>query len=404
MDSTLGILREGYPFFQKKFEKQNTDVLKTRLLLRKTLVVRGEEGAEIFYDQQKFKREGATPSRFKKTLFGKKGVQGLDGKEHVVRKKLFMQCMSRDSISSLQHHFEVLWRMQIPEWRTKEEIVLFDEVEKILTQAGCQWVGVPLPEKDIRLRTNQLSELIDSSGGVGLRHYKGRRARKKAEKWIEALVDKIRKENKQNPEEASILGKFSLHRDLNGKLLDKKIVAVEILNLIRPIVAIARYIVFSAMALHEHPQYYKRLRGKHENLDLYFVQEVRRFYPFFPFVAAMVKEKFSWNGVSFKKGRRVLLDLYATNHDERNWTNAGIFYPERFADWDGSAFNFIPQGGGDHNHNHRCAGEWITINITRAAINLLVKEMDYEVPKQDLQIKMSRIPAIPGSRFRMNIQ
>ncbi|MGB7786395.1 MAG: cytochrome P450, partial [Salinimicrobium sp.] len=89
----------------------------------------------------------------------------------------------------------------------------------------------------------------------------------------------------------------------------------------------------------------------------------------------------------------------ATNHDPKIWKNPSAFYAERFFDWDQSPFNFIPQGGGDHDHNHRCAGEWITIGITTAAVDFLVNKIQYNVPEQDLEINMSRIPAIPESRF-----
>ncbi len=76
-----------------------------------------------------------------------------------------------------------------------------------------------------------------------------------------------------------------------------------------------------------------------------------------------------------------------------------MFRPERFRRWGGSAFNFIPQGGGDHYNNHRCAGEWITIELMERAVHLLTESMHYEVPEQDLRIDLSRMPAIPESRF-----
>ncbi len=75
-----------------------------------------------------------------------------------------------------------------------------------------------------------------------------------------------------------------------------------------------------------------------------FVQEVRRFYPFFPFVAARVKQDFTWNGYQFTEGTLTLLDLYGTNHDQKLWEHPNMFYPERFAQWQGSPFSFIPQG------------------------------------------------------------
>lgn len=400
MESTPGIALKGYSYFHEQFVEKKTNILETRLFLKKAIVMRGERAAEIFYDPDLFVRKDATPKRFQKTLLGIGGVQGLDGAEHLHRKKMFMQVMNEDSLNRLEDYFEEHLDRAIGSWEKQKEISFFEEIEEVLFRASCDWVGIPLREKEVEKHREELSQMIDGSGGLGPRHYKGRKARKSAEKWIMKVVAEKRKKEKRSPG-ISILSQFAFHRDLKGKLLKKRIVAVEILNLLRPIVAIARYITFAALAVHEHPQYRERLKKDMGKLDLYFVQEVRRFYPFFPFVAARVKEEFEWNGVKFPKGRRVLLDLYATQHHEDIWSNPDAFYAERFATWDGSAFNFIPQGGGDFMKNHRCAGEWITINLTRIALDHLVARMEYEVPEQNLKIDLSRIPAIPKSYFKM---
>ena len=75
-----------------------------------------------------------------------------------------------------------------------------------------------------------------------------------------------------------------------------------------------------------------------------------------------------------------------------------MFRPERFHRWDGSAFNFIPQGVAIITP-HRCAGEWVTIELMKRTVRLLTEEMQYEVPEQDLRIDPSRMPAIPHSRL-----
>jgi fatty-acid peroxygenase len=75
-------------------------------------------------------------------------------------------------------------------------------------------------------------------------------------------------------------------------------------------VAVDRFITFAALALHGQPEWRSRLRGGGaREVDL-FVQEVRRFYPFFPMVGPRVRTAFDWQGVHFPRGRRVLLDLY----------------------------------------------------------------------------------------------
>ena len=95
----------------------------------------------------------------------------------------------------------------------------------------------------------------------------------------------------------------------------------------------------------------------------------------------------------------MLLDLYGTNHDPRTWHDPETFRPERFLDWGGSPFDFIPQGGGDHHHGHRCPGEWIAIELMKVAADFLARRIVYDVPEQDLRINYSRLPALPRSRF-----
>ncbi len=112
-----------------------------------------------------------------------------------------------------------------------------------------------------------------------------------------------------------------------------------------------------------------------------------------------MREEFDWRGRRFAEGTWALLDLYGTNHDARIWGDPETFRPERFRQWDGSAFDFIPQGGGDHHRDHRCAGEWITIELVKRAVRLLTGSMSYGLPEQDLRISLSRMPAIPESRF-----
>jgi fatty-acid peroxygenase len=108
-------------------------------------------------------------------------------------------------------------------------------------------------------------------------------------------------------------------------------------------------------------------------------------------------EEFTWRGQRFPRGSWLLLDIYATNHDTRIWGDPEVFRPERFRDWDGSPFDFVPQGGGDHAAAHRCAGEWITIRLTERAVRLLTGAMTYEVPAQDLGIDLATMPAAPAS-------
>ncbi len=397
-ESTLALFRDGYEFIGKRCERLGSDVFQTRLMLQKTVCMRGPEAAQVFYDQRYFQRKGGAPLRVQKTLFGQGGVQGMDGEAHRHRKAMFMSLMSAESIDCLVRIMSVEWRAALPRWAEKGRVVLLDAAREIMCRAVCAWTGVPLKESDVRRRTQDFAAMIDDTGAVGPRHWKGRLARKRAEGWIGGIIEAVR-DGRLNPPEGSALRTVAFHRELDGKPLETRIAAVEVINILRPTVAVARFVTFAALALYEYPDWRRRLvRQKDRELEL-FVQEVRRFYPFFPFVAARVSKPFDWRGYHFPAGARALLDLYGTDHDPRVWDDPETFRPERFLTWDGSPFNFISQGGGDFFENHRCPGEWITIELMKEAVRLLVMSMDYIVPQQDLTVSMTRMPTMPQSGF-----
>ncbi|KIO62274.1 hypothetical protein NST54_06240 [Caldifermentibacillus hisashii] len=90
MDNSLALLKEGYLFINNRVEKFQSDIFETRLMGQKVICMRGKEAAELFYDVDKFQRKWAIPNRIQETLLGKRGVQTLDGKQHLIRKHLFM--------------------------------------------------------------------------------------------------------------------------------------------------------------------------------------------------------------------------------------------------------------------------------------------------------------------------
>lgn len=401
IDHTLAFLREGYLYISNRAKKYDRNMFHTRLLGGKpTVCLIGKEAAEMFYDETKTKREGAAPARVLKTLFGEDGVQTLDGDAHEHRKEMFMSLMTKERLQDIRDIFKIEWQRALNRWEGKKEIQLYDEAKKVLTSTACKWAGVPLPADTKTKETEQLSALFEAGGAIGIRHLKGRRDRQQQEDWAEALILSVRQGEIQAEEETA-LSVIAFHEDQDGNRLDAKIAAVELVNILRPIVAISVYITFCALALHEFPQARNKLENGTATDYRNFVQEVRRYYPFFPMTVAKVQEDFLWNGHDFKKDTMLLLDLYGTNHDSNTWKNPEQFMPERFADWEGSPFDFIPQGGGDYNQNHRCPGEWLTIYIMETCLDMLLHGMHYDVPEQNLQYSMTKMPSLPKSNFRM---
>lgn len=401
IDNTLSFLNQGYLYITNQRKRLNRDMFKTRVLGGKQVVcMAGKEAAEVFYDNDKFKRDGAAPSRVLNTLFGQDGVQTLDGEEHAHRKTMFMDLMTKDSLEEIATLVEKEWMKALPLWEKEEQVVLYDEIKKILTLAVCQWTGVPTHDQDIDVLSEQLGDMYESAEKIGFQHIKGKQSRKKVEKWLEKLIVDIRSDQEITLKDTPLY-KIAMHRDLNNQLLDKHTATVEVLNLLRPTVAISVYIALSALALHSFPEKKEKLKMSDATYQKMFVQEIRRYYPFFPVAPAIVKKDFLWDGHDFKEGTLVLLDLYGNNHHPSLWKNPNEFMPERFENWDKSPFDLIPQGGGEYVSGHRCAGEWLTIEVMKKCLDIMVNKMDYTVPPQDFEIKMNEMPSVPKSGFIM---
>ncbi|WP_129710660.1 cytochrome P450 [Priestia megaterium] len=398
IDHSLSLIREGYRYILNRRQSFNSDIFETRLLGKKAICMGGKEAAEVFYDTEKFQRKDAAPNRVVQTLFGKNGVQALDGEAHKHRKEMFMSIMSPDGIKSLIDITKKQWEIGVDKWIQMDEVILYEEAQEIMCRTACEWAGVPVQEEKVRELTKDLGEMFESPAAIGPNHWVGRNARNRVEKWMGKLIDEVRSEN-MNVSPNTILYRFAQYRDLEGNLLDTNTAAVEVINILRPIVAISIFINFITLSLHHFPEEKGKIKSRDKEYAHIFIQEVRRFYPFFPFVTALVKKDFTWNNYKFEKGTLTLLDLYGTNHDPKIWDNPDVFNPDRFTGWEGSPFSFIPQGGGDYFMGHRCAGEWVTLEVMKVSLDYLVHRIEYEIPDQDLSFSMVDMPSIPHSKI-----
>src|SRR5690625_3841756 len=116
IDNTWNLMKDGYYFIMNRRNQLNSDVFETRLLGKKAICMVGKEAAKVFYDEEKFKRNGAAPKRVKETLFGVGGLQTLDGKTHKHRKEMFMSIMTKNNLEKLNEILKDQWDMALHKW------------------------------------------------------------------------------------------------------------------------------------------------------------------------------------------------------------------------------------------------------------------------------------------------
>jgi fatty-acid peroxygenase len=400
LDHTTALMKEGYLFIKNRTDQYQVNLHVTHLLGEKVICMTGAKAAKVFYNAEYFTRKGAAPKRIQKTLFGENAIQGMNGNAHHHRKQMFLSLMATESQLQLSELVRSKLERAIGNWRSKDQIILFDEIKLILCASACEWAGVPLRQSELLGRAEDFNAMVDGFGAVGPRHYRGRSARTRTEKWIEGMIEAVRS-GSLKPAEGTALHDIAFYNDPDGFLMNTHMAAIELINVLRPIVAISTYIIFAAVALHRNPECKEKLKSKDPGYLEMFAQEVRRYYPFTPFVGARVRKNFIWDEYYFEKDTLVILDVYGINHDPKAWDQPYDFIPERFRDRSGDLYHFIPQGGGDAANTHRCPGEGITVAIMKTVVDFLVNRIVYNVPRQVLSYPMNRIPTLPESGFIM---
>lgn len=391
-DHTLRFLRQGYRFIGDGCDRLGSDWFRARLMLRPVICARGAAAARLIYDPGLFTRSGAMPSTVLRLLQDKGSVQLLDDAPHRHRKALFTGLLMTDEAErSFLALFEAEWRSALRDWTAKGRITLFDAVNLVLTRAVFRWAGVPL--EGPRRMAGDLSAMIENTGRIGPRLWLALARRNRVERRILRVIRQAR----AGAGGGTVLDRIAGFRDADRQLLSAGQAMVELINILRPTVAIGRYLVFAALALHRHPAWRKALRGAPDEAYRRFAEEVRRVSPFFPAIGGIARRDVRHEGLEIARGDWMMVDLFGTCRDPRLFPAPEAFDPNRALSWQGFGFDFVPQGAGDPHRGHRCPGERLTAATIRQATRLLVEAMDYTVPPQDLTVSLSRIPALPES-------
>ena len=363
-------LDEGYLLLSELRKEANAPVVKARLLNKEVIAIYGKEAAKKFYDPRNFKREGAMPKIVLKTLFGENGVQTLDGQAHEHRKTIFMDLMTPKRMEEYHRILDKNLTQKLD--RQQGQFELFDLAKDVLFRSICEWAGIDLSQLT-KKEVDQLAEyqisMISSAVTNPATHIKGIDNRKKSEKWAQSLIENARINPVAGKEDVALYA-FAKATDDHGELLPIDVAAVELLNVIRPTVALTVWIALMGHALFSRPDIYQRLHAEFDQLQDSFIQEMRRYYPFFPMLPAFAIQDVEVDGYLIPKDSWVVLDLYGTNHDDRMIETPEVFRISRYLGKEkhisyDEEYEMIAQGGGEFKTMHRCAGEWITLHTLR---------------------------------------
>jgi fatty-acid peroxygenase len=412
-DDSLSILTRGYDFGARIWTRVRPGgrAAPMGLLGKDALLVRGADGVSLFYDQQKVARHGAMPAIVQETLFGHGSVHGLDGAEHRHRKATFVDVAYEDEqVARLSPFLEREWRSELDAWIAGGARSAYDAAVGALGRAVMRWAGLPgTPAAQTRWAA-RLAQIVD---GFGAPYSPGFVLAAVNRKWSDThaqrLIEAVRS-GRLKAGDGTALRAWAWHRDEDGEPLPPRLAGIELQNSIRPMVAVARFVAFAAMELHDRPEWRARIAAETADrgtllggpLATAFAQEIRRTAPFVPMLPGWALDDVELDGERVSAGGRVVLDILGTNTDDRSWERAAEFSPERFLEVEDyeKLPAFVPHGGAAVEDGHRCPGEKLAIAGLSAAIAVL-SDQRLTILDGGLGVNRRRLPTKPSSGGRV---
>lgn len=387
-DLALQMWRRGYgALAAERLRHEDPDAFAGRLLGRRTAVVRGPAGARLFYDGDVVQRRRGIPAPLAALLFGRGAVHGLDGQAHAERKAMFLDLLAGDRVAPVAEAAAADLRGRAAAWHG-QQVVVFDQLVEAYGAAVLRWAGIDCGPAQERRWSRRLAAIVDGFGFAGAAYPRAWAARLAANRWATRLVERTRL-GRLSPPAGSALAVIAGTTSLSAR-----VAGVELLNILRPTVAVAWPGTFAALAVAQAPQWRERLVGPDADAArVAFGHEVRRVYPFVPALAGRTRCPVRAGDVELGRGDRIVLDVVGTDHDPQLWRDPGEFRPERFADLDPDPFGYVPQGGGDPAAGHRCPGEPLAVRLLAETVGVFA-ELSFETVSRP-GYDPTRIPALP---------
>jgi fatty-acid peroxygenase len=392
-DLALELFRHGYGALPRLWATYADDAryAQTTLLGHRAHVVRGHEGGRLFYDESVVQRAGAVPAPLRLVLFGRGAVHGLDGSQHRERKRLFLDVLTEERVAALGEDVARELAEHVHSWPGRVPFRMFDELVRVYGTCVLPWAGVHVEPREAATVAARLARIVDGFGLEPRAYPRAVVARWKVERWARRLVREVRAGRRSAPT-GSMLAAVATGA---GAGLSVEVAAVELINVLRPTVAVAWFGCFAAMRLVVDAEARPPMSGPGAaEARAHFGEEVRRTTPFAPALVGRVRRPLDWSGHRIDAGDLLVLDVPGTHHV--SWPDPDTFRPSRFAERTPGPFEHLPQGGGDPRHGHRCPGELVTMTLLDRTVEQLAS-IGFTVSTSDPDL--ARIPTLPGDRL-----
>jgi len=326
-------------------------------------------------------------------LFGKGAVHGLDGAEHRRRKQLFLDVLTEERVAALGDDVRRELAERVMSWPDRTPFSLFDELARVYGTCVVPWAGVLTEPGEAAVLAQTEAWIVDGFGFAPTAYTRACWARWSADRWARRVVREARQGHRPVPP-GTMLAALATGP---GASLPVDVAGVELVNVVRPTVAVAWLGSFALLELVRRPEVGSMLAQPAASVARrHFADEVRRTAPFVPALAGRCRRGTTWHGRRIAEGDFVVLDVPGTNHV--SWDDPEQFRPERFAERTPSPYELVPQGGGITGQGHRCPGEQVAMTLLDQTLQQ-VASTSLTISTSDPDL--TRIPTLPGGGVRV---
>lgn len=419
---TMRFLGNGIDFVESRVQRLGP-VFRTHLLGRPAAFICGPDATELFQDDTRIMREGAMPGNVQ-TLFAGHVLTGLDGIEHRERKHYVMAAMTPEAMAAYLPGIRRLARALLERLAAAGPTALVPELKRLsiatIAEVMFGLSSGPVYEqlaKDYALIIQGMTALPLPFPGTAFT-----RAKKALRRTL-ATFRTLIAEHHAKPGADGLSRILAARSPIDGKPLDDDLVAREVHH-----VVIAGFIVWcwyvgAVRHLAEHPGLREGLRREAASLpDDYGpsalqalpglsrgVMETQRLTPILPLVFGRAKTDFEFKGHRIPRGWMVLWAWHSTHMRPEVWQRPGAFDPGRFdagrAEQHGHRCAFAPQGSGEADKTHKCAGHELAPMMLRVLLVELLRGYDVTLAEgQDLSNDPAVLPPEPRSGLVVTIK
>lgn len=397
---TLAFVSNPFAFFERRIERHGP-VFKTRILGERVICLAGSEGIAFLNDERYFTRQGSSPPAVQELLH-REAVPFLGGEAHRRRKRLLLAPFSEEALASYVPLVCTIVQRYLARWRARDApFAWLPQLDALCFDiANALFAGAD-PESSNPTVLAAVKALADGMLALPVKlpfttYGKALRARDELRRYVAEMVAQHSGDGPRH-----VLGWLAEARADDGKGLTAEEMEIETLHFFMAgHGALTGVLAATVLALAQQPKATELARAEalehaaegtptFETLArLSYVdrlgREIRRHSRLLPMTFfATVKADCEFGGYSLPAGWKAVGCIHATHVDAKSWPLPESFDPDRFADERFPA-GYCPQGGGPAD-GHRCAGEPLTDMVLSLFIAMLLRELEWSLPPQDLR-------------------